>query len=120
MQASRNVLRNVVFGRGDELMSENLKSKVARLERENAELREALERAEQSLSQHESGDAFKSLKTQRDILLMFARSCERWAPVDIGARANAAMDIAGLGDRNGDLALKNADSLLAVQLLIRG
>jgi hypothetical protein len=89
------------------------------LERENEELREAVERAARSLAWHQSGEATAQLKMQRDVLLVFARTCERWAGVELGGRASAALEVAGLDSDNGDSVLLGADPKLAIQLLLR-
>ena len=100
-------------------MRERLQANVDRLERENAELREAVEKSARSLAWHQSGESTAQLKMQRDVLLVFARTCERWAGVEVGCRASVAMEIAGLDSASGDAALLDADPKLAIQLLVK-
>lgn len=100
-------------------MSERLQAKVDRLERENEKLRAAVEQQARSLMYYQSGEASAQLKMQRDVLLIFARSCELWAATNIGCRASAALEVAGLDSVQGDAALASADPKLAVQLLMK-
>ena len=98
----------------------HMRDKIAVLERECRELREAVDKAVANVARHESGEELSRMREQRDLLWLFARQCFRWSHTcQCGYQALNAIKAAGLGGHDEDKRVAEIEPHLALRLELR-
>lgn len=85
--------------------------------RKNAQLQATIDQANETIAQHESGEAMKLMREQRDILWLFAHECAQWSHTcRCGYHAEYAIKNAGL-EESLDNSIGHVDPKLALLLV---